>query len=66
MRPLGFQTVDQLDVALAPDTLPFVRCEANHVALCVAGLPDAIDPADAQGFIDVSFQVTEGFLLAFL
>lgn len=46
---------DEVDVSLAPDAPRFARCEAHHVTLVVARLPDPVDPSVAQRFIDRVF-----------
>src|SRR5690606_41690690 len=46
---------DALPISLAPDALRIPRREAIHVALAVDRLPNPVDPAEAQRFLDRLF-----------
>src|SRR5262245_3357476 len=46
------QHLGALEVDAAPDAARLARREANGVAEFINAFPDAIDPAEAKGFID--------------
>ena len=46
------QSLNVANVHRAPDAVWFARCKANHVTVVINLLANAVDPTDAERFVD--------------